>query len=101
MLNFLLRRLVRYDFRRMTLCSIGLVSTVPLQPTVSQLLVLAVPTGWSVSQGGCSNCLQVQQLTGTARVLAPGVYLFSKRAEHILIQKDAANRLAKPCHTTW
>eukprot|EP00438_Fugacium_kawagutii_P001320 Skav226304 [mRNA] locus=scaffold3301:391463:403847:+ [translate_table: standard] len=36
----------------------------------------------------------VQQLTSTARVLAPGVYLFSKRAEHILIQKDAANRLA-------
>jgi len=31
---------------------------------------------------------QVQQLSGTARVLAPGVYLFSKRAENILIQKD-------------
>ena len=30
----------------------------------------------------------MQQLSGTARVLAPGVYLFSKRAENILIQKD-------------
>lgn len=37
---------------------------------------------------------QVQQLSGTARVLAPGVYLFSKRAENILIQKERVLRKA-------
>ncbi|CAL1163783.1 unnamed protein product [Cladocopium goreaui] len=37
---------------------------------------------------------QVQQLASTARVLAPGVYLFSKRAENILIQKERALKKA-------
>ena len=39
-----------------------------------------------------SNCsksvAKVKQLNGTARVLAPGVYVFSKRAEHLIVQKD-------------
>ena len=40
--------------------------------------------------------LQVQQLASTARVLAPGVYVFSKRTEHILIRKDKfANQLTR------
>lgn len=37
---------------------------------------------------------QVQQLASTARVLARGVYLFSKRAENILIQKERALKKA-------
>lgn len=37
---------------------------------------------------------QVQQLASTARVLAPGVYVFSKRTEHILIRKERALKKA-------
>ncbi|CAE7706352.1 VTC4 [Symbiodinium pilosum] len=37
---------------------------------------------------GEQTAQQVKQLNGTARVLAPGVYVFSKRAEHLIIQKE-------------
>mmetsp|Transcript_28137 Transcript_28137/g.52772 ORF Transcript_28137/g.52772 Transcript_28137/m.52772 type:complete len:354 (-) Transcript_28137:20-1081(-) len=39
---------------------------------------------------------QVKQLNSTARVLAPAVYVFSKRAEHCIVQKERALKKASP-----
>merc|ERR1719458_882154 len=42
--------------------------------------------------------LQVKQLTATSRVLAPAVYIFSKRIENVVVQKERELRKAMVQH---